>query len=170
MTARERGERIGAAILPGGLQVLGEAFVAAPGDLRDQRLQVAEVSIGGGGADAGGARGLGEREPGRAVLGDQAQRGLDQCLAQIAMVVAFPHVRRLYIRWAEPRSGFRPAPPDYAARTPATKVRTSLVRLSACCDSPPAAASTSVAAAPVSPAARLTPLMLTVTSCAAWAV
>ena len=64
-------------------------------------------------ADAGKARGLRERESGRPFSGDQFQRGADQRLAQIAVMIAArrialaaiilapTHVKDTYIRWAE---------------------------------------------------------------------
>src|SRR5213593_870461 len=60
-------------------------------------------------ADAGPARRVGEGEAGRALLRDQIERGADQRLAQIAVVIAAPpavvvalpgpaHVKGFYIR------------------------------------------------------------------------
>ena len=46
------------------------------------------MPIGRGRADAGPARGFGEGEAGRALLGDQFQRGAHQRLLQIAVVIA----------------------------------------------------------------------------------
>ena len=64
------------------------------------------MSIGRGGTDAGGARRLGNGEPTGPLLADQAQGGLDQRLAQIAVMIAAPpagtfrpiRVRRIYIK------------------------------------------------------------------------
>jgi hypothetical protein len=68
------------------------------------------MTIGRGGADPGPARGVGEGEAGRALLGNQVKSGADQCLAQIAVVIAaaaWPvilsrpaHVKGFYIRAA----------------------------------------------------------------------
>src|SRR5271169_187509 len=64
-------------------------------------------------ADSGEARGLGEGEAGRTLLGDQLQRGADQRLAQIAVMIAArfialaglvlapTHVKDAYMRAAD---------------------------------------------------------------------
>src|SRR5260370_17230287 len=60
-------------------------------------------------ADPGPARRIGKGEAGRSLLGDQIERGADQRLAQIAVVIAAPpvaivalprpaHVRDFYIK------------------------------------------------------------------------
>src|SRR5208337_1810741 len=91
----------------GGREHGGEAVEAAQGDFRQQGFGVAEVAIGGRGTDAGQPRRLGDGEAGGAFLGDQRCRGLDQRLAQVAVVIAAPfesalpcptHVKELYIR------------------------------------------------------------------------
>ena len=65
-----------------------ELCEAAQRDARHQFIAVAKMPVGRGGADAGMARGLGEGETGRAVLGDKVQRGADQRLAQVSVMVA----------------------------------------------------------------------------------
>ena len=57
--------------------MLGQQFVA-----------VAKMPVGRRRADAGHARGIGEGEPGRALLRDQVERRLQQRLLQIAVVIA----------------------------------------------------------------------------------
>ena len=65
-------QRIGAAVVPGGGQRGGEAVEAAQGDLGQQRLGVAEMAVGRGGADAGQARRLGDGEAGGALCSRSA--------------------------------------------------------------------------------------------------
>ena len=48
------------------------------------------MAVGRGRADAGLARGLGEGEARRALLGNQVECGLDQRLAQVAVMIAAP--------------------------------------------------------------------------------
>ena len=109
----EGGERLRLAAIPGALQMRLEQFEPAPRDIGDQRLAVAEMAVGRCRADPGRARCVGKGEPGRPFLRDKAERGVDQRLAQIAVVIAAPrarvlsapsHVRAFYMR--------RPASPN----------------------------------------------------------
>ena len=84
----QRNERIGAAFVPSPRQRRLELLEAAQRHTRHQLVTVAEMPIGRRRADAGKARGLGEGEARRALLGDQLQRGADQRLAQIAVMIA----------------------------------------------------------------------------------
>jgi len=68
----------------------GKQLEPAARDIGYQRVAVAEVAIGGGRADPGPARGVGKGKPSRALFRDQVERGLDQRLAQIAMMIAAP--------------------------------------------------------------------------------
>src|SRR5439155_14884091 len=76
------------AIVPGLRQQCLELLETALGDARQQLVAVAKMAIGRGGADAGHARGIGEGEPGRALLRDQVERCLQQRLLQIAVMIA----------------------------------------------------------------------------------
>src|SRR5579863_4873664 len=68
------------------------------------------MAVGGGRTDPGRARRVGEGEPGGAFLGDQVERGADQRLTQIAMMIAATaivvarfrpaHVRCFYMSWS----------------------------------------------------------------------
>ena len=73
---------------PGALQRNGEFLETAPRHVGDEFVAIAEMPVRRGRADAGEARGFGERKTGRAFLGDQLQRGADQRLFQIAVVIA----------------------------------------------------------------------------------
>src|SRR5277367_1254271 len=84
----QRGERVGTALVPRPRQRRLELLEAAQRHVRQQLLAVAEMPIGRRRADPGEARGLGESEAGRALLGDQFQGGADQRLAQIAVMIA----------------------------------------------------------------------------------
>ena len=79
---------VGAAVVPGARQRRLELLEAAQRDARHQLVAVAEMPIGRRRADAGQARRLGEGEAGRALLGDQLQRRVDQRLVQIAVMIA----------------------------------------------------------------------------------
>ena len=79
---------IGPAVVPGARQRRFELLEAAPRDIGQQLVAVAEMAVGRRRADAGPARGLGEGEARRALLGDQFQRRADQRLLEIAVVVA----------------------------------------------------------------------------------
>ena len=102
----EGAHRVGKAVVPGGGQHSGEALETAQRHFRQQRVGVAEMPVRRGGTDAGEPRRLGDGEAGRALLGDQRQRRLDQRLAQIAVMVAAAfeaalpgpaHVKEFYI-------------------------------------------------------------------------
>ena len=71
-------------------ELLFEALEAALGNIGHQRVAIAEVAVGRGRADAGLARGLGEGEPRRALLGNQIERSVDQRFAQVAVMIAAP--------------------------------------------------------------------------------
>jgi hypothetical protein len=62
----------------GGDEQLLEALEAAPRHVGHQGVAVAEMPIGGGGADARCSCRLGKGETGRALFGDQVERGIDQ--------------------------------------------------------------------------------------------
>src|SRR5438552_19001360 len=82
----------------------------APGHVGDELLAVAEMPVWRGRAHPGPARRLGKREPTRAFLRDQYKRSPDQCLLEVAVVVAArargpglsapTHVNSLYISCA----------------------------------------------------------------------
>ena len=84
----EGGDGVGAAVVPGLRQQRLELLEAALRDPGQQFVAVAEMPVGRGGADAGHARGIGEGEAGRALLGDQVERCLQQRLFQIAVMIA----------------------------------------------------------------------------------
>ena len=67
-----------------------EQLETAPRDIGDQRVAVAKMPVGRRRADPGRARRVGKGEPGWAFLRDQVERGVDQRLAQIAVVIAPP--------------------------------------------------------------------------------
>src|ERR1051325_3652976 len=94
----ERAEGVRPAVVPGLFKTRGEQLEPAQGDIGDQRVAVAEMTVGRGRTDSGPARRLGKGKAGRALTGDQVKRRLDQRLAQIAVVIAA----------ALPRSLFRP--------------------------------------------------------------
>src|SRR5205823_2940289 len=97
--------RIGLAAVPAGREHRLETREALARHVGEQRLAIAEVAIGRGGRHAGRTRGVSEGEAGRALLLDQLAGGLDQGLAQIAVVIStlagtpFPaHVKAVYIK------------------------------------------------------------------------
>ncbi len=78
---------------------LRELFEAARGDLLEDLLLAAEVTVGRCGGDARDAAGVGEREVLRAALLDELTRRPDQRLAQLTVMIAglAPHfVRRAF--------------------------------------------------------------------------
>src|SRR5262249_2593183 len=81
---------IGPALAPGTVQAFFEQFEAAARDIGEQCLAVAEMPVRGRRTNPGRASGVGEGEPTRPLLGDQVERGADQGLAQIAVVIAAP--------------------------------------------------------------------------------
>ena len=98
-------ERRGNAIVPGRVELGGEAGEAIAGDLGEQRVAVAEMAVGRRGADAGKPRRLGETEPDRPMLLDELAGGLEQDLFQVAVVIgARPaliigaHVKGFYMK------------------------------------------------------------------------
>ena len=90
---------VGPAVVPGAAQRALEQLEAAPGDVGEQRVAVAEMPVRRRRADPGPARRVGEGEPGRSLLRDQVERGADQRLAQIAVMIAAP---RVSVFWAIP--------------------------------------------------------------------
>ncbi len=76
---------------------------AAHRDVGEKLVAVAEMPVRRSRTDAGGTCGLGEGEAGRALLGDQIERRLDQRFPEISVVIAGPaalfpaHVKGLYI-------------------------------------------------------------------------
>src|SRR5215472_15831497 len=84
----QRCERLRLAAVPGRRELLGEERKAAPGDLGDEGVAVAEVAIGCGGADPGGARQLGEAESRGPTHRDQLECDADQSLTEITVMVA----------------------------------------------------------------------------------
>ena len=74
--------------VPGARQRRLELLEAAQSHARHQFIAVAEMPIGRGRADPGKAGRLGERESGCSLSRDQFQRGADQRLAQIAVMIA----------------------------------------------------------------------------------
>src|SRR6267154_1388300 len=91
----EGGKRIGPAFVPGAVQALLEQLEAAACHIGEQRLTIAKVPVGRRRADPGRAGGIRECEAGRPFLGNQVERGADQRLAQIAVVVAATPGRRI---------------------------------------------------------------------------
>ena len=83
----ERRERVGTAVIPCVVQRRLEQLEAAARDIGKQRIAIAEMTVGRRRADPGRTRGVGKGEPGRPLLGDQVERGADQRLAQIAVVI-----------------------------------------------------------------------------------
>ena len=73
--------------------MLGEQLEAAPRDIGDQRVAVAEMPVGCGRTDPGRARGVGKGKSGRSLFGDQVESRLDQRLAQIAVMIAATPIR-----------------------------------------------------------------------------
>ena len=67
-----------------------EQLEAAARHIGHQRVAVAEMAIGRRRADPGRARRVGEGEARRPFSRDQLERGADQRLAQIAVVIAAP--------------------------------------------------------------------------------
>ena len=93
-----------------------EQLEAAQRDIGHQFVAVAEMPIGRGRTDAGPARGLGKGEAGGTLLRDQFQRGAQQRLLEIAVVIAarsgvFPaHVKRSYMSRPAPSTGWARRP------------------------------------------------------------
>src|SRR5262249_52864211 len=94
----------GAAVVPGTRQRLGELVEAAPRHVDQEIVAVAEMPVRRGRTDARPARGLGEREPGRPLAGDQVERRLDQRLLEVPVMVAArtlvippAHVKDIYM-------------------------------------------------------------------------
>src|ERR1700677_2113494 len=84
----QRGESVGAPAIPGARQRRLELLEAAQSHARHQFVAVAEMPIGRCRADPGEASGFGESESGRSLGRDQLQRGADQGLTQIAVMIA----------------------------------------------------------------------------------
>ena len=84
----ERGDGVGAAVVPGLREQRLELLEAALRDAGQQFVAVAEMPVGRGRADAGHARGIGKGETGRALFRDQVERRLQQRLFQIAVMIA----------------------------------------------------------------------------------
>ena len=83
-----RAHRFRPAAVPGADQFRLEKFEAVARDFGQQSGAVAEMPVRRGRADADRAGDFREAEAGRAALGDQVERGVDQRLAQVAVVVA----------------------------------------------------------------------------------
>src|SRR6185437_8955561 len=88
----ERAERIRSPVIPRLRQHRGEALVAPLRDGREQCVGIAEVAIGRGRTDTREPRHLRDGERARSFFREQHQRGIDQRLAQIAVVIAAPLV------------------------------------------------------------------------------
>ena len=86
----QRGDRIGAAVVPGAAELLVEIFEPLLRQGCDQRIAVGEVPIGRGAGDADPLRRLGQGEAGRPAFGNQGARRRKQSLAQPAMMIAAP--------------------------------------------------------------------------------
>src|SRR6202453_2391157 len=84
----QRGEGVGAPAIPGARQRRLELLEAAQSHARHQLVAVAEMPIGRRRTDPGKAGGFGESESGRPLRRDQLQRGADQRLTQIAVMIA----------------------------------------------------------------------------------
>src|SRR6516164_4556455 len=92
----ESSEGVRTAVVPGAVEMRSKQLEPAPRDVGDQRVAVTEMAIGGGGADPGPARGIGKGKPCRALFCNQVEGGLDQRLAQIAVVISAPPARPLF--------------------------------------------------------------------------
>src|SRR6202020_2479924 len=84
----ERGNGVGAAIVPRRVQRGFEHLEAALCDARQQFVAVAKMPVGCGGTDAGRTRGIREGKTRGPLLRDQAECCLQQRLFQIAVVIA----------------------------------------------------------------------------------
>src|SRR5438477_6632193 len=84
----ERDKGVRPALFPGAVEAFLEQFEAAARHIGEQCLAVAKMPVGSRRADPGRARRIGEGEPRRPFLGNQVERGADQRLAQIAVVIA----------------------------------------------------------------------------------
>src|SRR5262249_45905311 len=98
------GERIGTTVVPGARQRNLELLEAAPRDVGQKLVAIAEMPVRRGRAHARPTRPLGKGEAGRALLRDQLERRAHQGLLEVAVVIAaltavrFPaHVSDLYI-------------------------------------------------------------------------
>ena len=92
--------RVGAAVIPGGLQVKTQALETLPGQFRHQGAPVAKMAVWSRWADPCGTGKFGKGEAPETAFGNQAPSGLDERLAQIAVVVAVAgegHVNTAYI-------------------------------------------------------------------------
>src|SRR5437868_7693362 len=94
---------VGPALVPGAIEPLLEQFEAAVGHIGEQRLAVTKMPVGSRRTDPCGARRVGKGEPRRTLLGNQVERGADQRLAQIAVVIAAPPGRLIVSRPAHAR-------------------------------------------------------------------
>ena len=83
----ERRERIRPALVPPPGERKFETLETAPCDIGHQLVAVAEMAIGRGRADTGGARGIGEGEARWTAFRDQLERRLDQRLFEIAVMI-----------------------------------------------------------------------------------
>src|SRR5580700_8863241 len=99
----EGDEGVGSAPVPGAVEALLEQFEAAARHIGEQCLAVAKMAVGSRRAYPGGARRVGEGEPGRSFLGNQVERGADQRLAQIAVMIAASPGRLIVSRPAHAR-------------------------------------------------------------------
>ena len=91
----EGGEGIGPAVAPGQVETNREQFETPPCDIGEEGVTVAEMPIGRGRTDAGGAGCVRKGEPGRPFFRDQIEGGLDQCLAKVTVVISPPTARSL---------------------------------------------------------------------------
>ena len=96
--ALERRHRVGPAAIPRGFQRGGELLEAAPRDVGEQLVAVAEMAVRRGRADAGPARRIGKGEPRRPFLGDQLERGADQRFLEVAVVIAARTFRPAHVK------------------------------------------------------------------------
>src|SRR5262245_7244546 len=88
--ALERRRWARAPVVPGRGEALGETLEALARHVRHQGIAVAEMAVRRRRTDAGLPRRLGKREAGGTFLRNEVERGADQRLAQIAMVIAAP--------------------------------------------------------------------------------
>ena len=99
-TPLDRSGRVGAAIIPGSEQVVGQPLEPLPGKLGHQGAAVAKMAVGSGWADPRSPRQLGKGEPAQTTLGNQPPGSLNERLAQVAVMVAVAgkgHVKTVYI-------------------------------------------------------------------------
>jgi len=107
----DRDQRVGPPAIPAAFEGHREPFKPAPRHFRHQRVAIAEMAVGGGGGDTGGACHFNKSKPRWAAFAGQPQGGIDQRFTQIAVMITLPprplawmfeaHVKSIYTtrRW-----------------------------------------------------------------------